>query len=399
MSDSPHAARACPVCGGQEKQVLFRQEFAELSRGSLLDGFDLVACSACGAAFADDIPEQAAFDRYYAEMSKYEYAAGAGAPSASDRERFGEIADLVQPHLRPELRLLDVGCATGGLLAEFKARGFSHLLGVDPSPACARLAEELHGIRGRALTLAGLDALDEKADAIFLTGVLEHVRAVDEALRQVIGRIDGDGLLYIEVPDASRYDRHFSAPYQLLSMEHVNYLSPTSLTALLQRHGFRPVLTQRLIRHLSARAIEPCVGGLFRRDGGVAQEAVVRDEETLPALRRYLEQSAALERRIHARVAELVESGLPLAVWGTGTHTLRLLKTSRLGEAKIVAFIDSNANYQAKELAGVRVIAPADFHDREAQILISSQPAEEEIWQTITQKLRWPNPVHRLYAE
>jgi SAM-dependent methyltransferase len=386
------------VCLATAKTVLFRQTLATLSQGSLLDGFDLAVCAECGGAYADDIPEQEAFDRYYAEMSKYEYSSSAGVPSETNRDRFRENAAWVEPHLRPEFRLLDVGCATGGLLAEFKARGFSHLLGVDPSPVCARLAQELHGIRALALTFNELEKLDEKADVVFLTGVLEHIRDIDAALEKIRGRLDPGGLLFVEVPDATRYDRHFSAPYQLLSMEHVNYFSPASLTFFLDRQGFTPIFTRRSDRYLTPQAVEPCVGGLFRLERSGASGLAGRDEETLPALQRYLEQCAALETRINAKVAELADSGVPLAVWGTGTHTLRLLKTSRLGEAKIVAFIDSNANYQTKELAGVKVLAPADFHDREAHILISTQPAEEEIWQTITQKLRWPNPVHRLYA-
>ena len=63
-----------------------------------------------------------------------------------------------------------------------------------------------------------------------------------------------------------------------------------------------------------------------------------------------------------------------------------------------MAFLDSNANYQGKTLAGVPVLAPADFADREAEVLISTQTAENEIARTIAETLRWPNKVHRLYA-
>jgi hypothetical protein len=204
-----------------------------------------------------------------------------------------------------------------------------------------------------------------------------------------------EGMIYIEVPDASRYDEHFSAPYQLLSMEHVNYFSPTSLAALMARHGFTTLFVTRVLRHLSPQAVEPAVAGLFRRE---VPPSGSRDDETGPALRRYLAQSAALEERVHRRIAELVDSRVPLAVWGTGTHTLRLLRTSRLPEANIVAFIDSNANYQGKNLAGRPVISPAEFAGNTAEILISSQVAEETILTTITTNLRLPNRVHRLYG-
>jgi SAM-dependent methyltransferase len=391
-----HPSRACPVCLGAAKSRLFRQRFASLSAGSLIEGFDLVVCDKCGAAFADDIPEQAVFDRYYAEMSKYEYASGNGTPTPSDLARFSEIADLVAPHLKASESLIDIGCATGGLLAEFKTRGFTHLLGVDPSPACARLTTHLHGITARALTIGRLAELGERFDAAFLTGVLEHVRDVDDSLKLIGGALAPEGHLYIEVPDASRYHDHFSAPYQLLSMEHINYFSPTSLTALLSRHGYAPVLVKRVLRQLSPQAIEPCVGGLFRRT--TAPIPVPQpDYETRQTLALYLEQSAVIEHRIHARIDALVDAAVPLAVWGTGTHTLRLLETSRLSTANIVAFIDSNINYQGKSLIGHPILSPKEFTGNPADILISSHVAEVAIQSLIVESLRWPNRIHLLY--
>ena len=392
-------SRACPVCFCPTKRRLFRQELSRLSQGSLMDGFDLAVCDDCGAAYADGIPAQEAFDRYYAEMSKYEYSSRAGAPSESDQARFADIAESLAPHLRPDSRLLDIGCATGGLLDAFRQRGCANLLGVDPSPACVRLTTELHGVPARCATLRTLDTLGERADLVLLTGVIEHLRDVDDSLRQVRGCLGEGGSLYVEVPDASRYDEHFSAPFQLFSMEHVNYFSPRSLDNLLARHGFSPVFSRRVARPLSAQAMEPTIAALYRLDGAADAAARVRDTETAPALERYIAQSRALEERVRAKVAALAAAGRPLAVWGVGTHTLRLLETSRLPEARIVAFLDSNANYQGKSLAGVPVLAPADFADRDAEVLISTQTAEQEIARTIAQTLRWPNKVHRLYGE
>ena len=76
-------------------------------------------------------------------------------------------------------------------------------------------------------------------------------------------------------------------------------------------------------------------------------------------MERYIQQSRALEAKIQAKIAALVDAAKPLAVWGTGTHTLRLLETSRLPQARIVAFIDSNVHYQGKTLAGVPIISTA----------------------------------------
>jgi len=73
------------------------------------------------------------------------------------------------------------------------------------------------------------------------------------------------------------------------------------------------------------------------------------------------------------------------------------METSALAQANIVAFLDSNSRYHGKLLHGVSISPPATFNDRRAVILISSQTAEREIKEQITQELRWPNRVICLY--
>src|ERR1700731_4256182 len=128
-------SRLCPVCGSDHKRLLFQQRFAGLSRGSLLEGYDVVACQDCGFGFADHIPEQAAFDAYYRDMSKYEY-----------QHRGGQEPEWV----------LDRFCATGRLLALLKEQGFPHVLGLDPSPVCAEASRRLYGVPVLTRPLADL---------------------------------------------------------------------------------------------------------------------------------------------------------------------------------------------------------------------------------------------------
>ena len=67
-------SRDCPVCGTSARRVVFRQDFAAVEQATPVTGYDVAVCQRCGAAYADGIPDQAAFDRYYRDMSKYEYA-------------------------------------------------------------------------------------------------------------------------------------------------------------------------------------------------------------------------------------------------------------------------------------------------------------------------------------
>ncbi len=176
-------SRPCPVCLSREPRQLFRQSFSTFSEGGLLEGYDVVACSHCGAAYADRIPLQPAFDKYYAEMSKYEQGHRDGKISPVDAERFRQVVDLVSPHVGPHEDVVDVGCATGGLLAEFKLRGYQRIQGFDPSPVCAEAARRLYGIEVRPMAIGGLDQVTERFDMVILTGVLEHLCDVDASVR------------------------------------------------------------------------------------------------------------------------------------------------------------------------------------------------------------------------
>jgi SAM-dependent methyltransferase len=364
-----------------------------------MDGYDLVICIGCGAAFADGIPKQEAFDTYYATMSKYEHGHRGGSASSVDAERFRQIADLVAAHVQPHESLADVGCANGGLLAEFKRRGFRNLLGFDPSTASAAAAKRLYDIEVKPMAIRNFSNVTERFDAIFLTGVLEHLCDVDSSLRLVCALLNPGGRLFLLVPDATRYQDWFSAPFQFFSMEHVTFFSPQSLANLLARHGFECVFAKPMNSYLGPRAVEPAIAALFRRPLSRNGLRLEYDSETEPALRDYIKVSEELEARIAAQIGKLVKTQVPLIVWGAGTHTLRLLATSSLAEANILAFIDSNPRYQGKRLRDIPIIGPQDWHDQSATILISSHMAEQEIKNCIVRDLKWPNPIICLYED
>lgn len=389
--------RACPICLKTKYKILFRQEFFSSSSLSILTGYDLAICEACGGIFANDIPPQAEFDSYYAQMSKYEFSAREGMVSETDTARFIQVADLVSPFFSLDARIVDVGCATGALLAEFKKRGFSNLQGYDPSQNCCDAAKRLYGLNVTQATIGSLAASREKADLIIMTGVLEHLADVDSSLLLIRTILKPGGRLYFEVPDASRYDEWFSAPYQFFSMEHVNFFTPISLANLLQRHGLSPVFNRRVTRHLSERAVEPAVAGLFHHDG--RKGAIERDDEIETRIKNYLEKSEKLEVQIHKIISTLARKELPLAVWGAGTHTLRLMEKSDLANANIVAFLDSNPKNHGKKINGVPILPPKSLPSPEATILISSHAAESEIKLYIRNVLGWKNDVVCLYEK
>ncbi len=392
--------RACPFCGAEEKRVLFRQQFEAIADASLMSGYDVVVCRHCTAAYADGIPSQAAFDAYYRDMSKYEDPRRGGLVSPYDTARFNAIADLAQPYLPgPDCAILDIGCATAGLLAVLKQRGFSDLTGLDPSPTCAEIAKERYGIRVIAGTVPTTTETENKWDFIFLIGVLEHIRELCETLSWVRALLKPNGRVFIEVPDVLQFVRYATAPFQQLSVEHINFFSSCSLSNLMLRNGFGLVSVSQAVHELGHNTMDPTVVGVFQRDDvGPPGPLCTDNDQGVTALQEYLEQSRSAEERERRLMDELADRQEPFMVWGAGTRTQRLLATTRLGQAKISVFIDSNVKYQGKELRGIPIIQPADVFTRPEPILIASWTYQTEILRQLREELQLPNEVILLYG-
>ena len=121
------------------------------------------------------------------------------------------------------------------------------------------------------------------------------------------------------------------------------------------------------------------------------------DITTSAGLERFIAKSVEADRQIHAAISLLADEQTPVMVWGSGAHTLRLLETSRLGEVRITAFIDSNVRYQDKHLRGVPILAPDAMRGRSEPILISSRVYQHEIASRIRNEMGMPNRLILLY--
>jgi SAM-dependent methyltransferase len=393
-----YRSRDCPICGGAERRVFFHQEFAAIDQGTPVTGYDVVVCEQCGGGYADGIPEQPAFDRYYREMSKYEYAQRGGAESEYDSRRLTQIASILAPHLpAAAVRILDVGCASGRLLANLRDRGFTSVTGIDPSAACAAAAARLYSIDVHTMTLGEISVTGERFDVVIMVGVLEHLRDLDDAFDHLRALLSDRGLLYVEVPDVTAFWEWPNAPYQDFSTEHINFFSPISLSNLMLRHGFTRVFLEQNHREQSYRTVMSNVSAVYRKETVLPQVETPFDQDTAKGLERYLAQSAADDRRLRAAIDAVVDGRRRILVWGVGTHTSRLMATSRLAEADIVAFIESNSRYQGKTLRGRPILGPEALKNHPEPVLISSRVFEKEIAEQIRHDLGCSNELILLY--
>jgi len=393
-----YPVRHCEVCKGSDSKLLFRQQFSAVADGNLLTGYDVVVCQHCGFCFADRIPSQKSFDKYYRDMSKYEYQDTGGKESEFDLLRFRSIAEFIMPFLPDtKARLLDVGCATGRLLSILKEGGYTNVTGIDPSPECSAIAKRMFDITVLNIPLTASENLGQKYECIFLSGVLEHLKDLEPALIKLRSILADGGMIFVEVPNACDFRFWQDAPFQEFSTEHINFFSTASLQNLMSSYDFTTVVSTTTTRKQTASTTMPVISALFRQTHLRLQHIPLPDKTTETDLIEYISKSKEIEKRIQHAIDMLVADQTPLAIWGVGTHTLRLLATSRLLRANIQIFIDTNPHYQGKEIRGIPIISPSDLPGRTEAILISTRGHQNAIKSIIEKTLNMNNQIITLY--
>lgn len=389
---SREAQRICPVCGARQVEHLWHQRFLLEDGHPLTNGYDIASCVACGFVYADTGATQADYDAYYEHLSKYDdpgSSTGSG-ESPLDRERLEQSAEILTPLIpSPESRILDLGCAGGGLLAALQRRGFRRLTGVDPSAACARATAARIGEAYQGW-ITNLPAGLEPFDCIILSHVLEHVLNVSEALAALPGLLRHNGMVYVEVPDASRYADYIFSPFQDFNTEHINHFSRRCLDRAMNRHGFGAVASGERLLRPSTYTFTPAIYGIYR---GTEESIRPRpDTELRTAIRLYIDRSTRQLRQIDEFLARVLSASPELIIWGVGQLTLKLLAETRLGKSKVVAFADSNPIHHGRCLAGIPILSPHEVCSLSQPILISTLLHQNEIASQIA-RMGLTNPL------
>jgi 2-polyprenyl-3-methyl-5-hydroxy-6-metoxy-1,4-benzoquinol methylase len=389
-------ARNCPVCESDSKEPLYRQVFADVKKVSFLKGYDVVVCNRCGFAFADNIPSQKAFDRYYQRQSKYEKP-----ESSVNLSRLGALEnglEFISTFVKNiGVPILEIGCGSGDFLRYLQEKGFANLTAMEPSPQSVNSLRRELGIQAIEGSISHPES-GQTYDLVMLLTVLEHVVDLEGALKNISALLNSGGLLFIRVPDVCRFPDFDDSPFQQFSPEHINYFSTVSTANLLARHGYTLRKTQEIPLRESDDSILPMINLMFRKSDHKNEFTPGKDAATRTQLKKYIDASMAKERSIQEKIEPFAISQEPIIVWGVGTHTLRLLELGALKKCNIAAFIDSNTHYEGGLFNNVPVHSPGELHKYPHKILISSKVFQTEISDVIRNKLKAPNELILLYS-
>jgi len=398
LSPQPH--RACGACGATGNTVCHHQRFIVPDGYPLPNEYDVAVCRRCGFVYADPAATQRDYDRFYCEWSKYDDSATATGSGLSpyDAARLGTTAsDIARALPSRAASILDAGCATGGLLTALRDQGFTAVAGLDPSPRCAAACR----VRGFEAYVGSISTSAPthmpKFDCVVFSHVLEHVYDIPAFFKAARHLLAPGGYVYLETPDATRYDDFLYAPFQEFNTEHINHFSACALENTARRFGFQPILIEQKVIQTAEDTLYPAVFGLFRDSGGAADERVVCDQELLSKIAAYIRHSGEQMERINHHLAGQLANTQRVILWGAGQFAMKLLALPCLAQAAVRALVDNNPILRGKTIAGAPIIGPKELGSqaiagsREPIIIATLLHADEIIAQI--HRLGLSNPV------
>jgi SAM-dependent methyltransferase len=397
LGPQPH--RACGACGSTANTVCHHQRFVIPEGYPLPAEYNVVVCRRCGFLYADPVATQRDYDRFYSDWSKYDDSATATGSGVSiyDAARLATTAADIERGLPSRAAsILDAGCATGGLLTALRDRGFTAVAGLDPSPRCAAACRD-RGFEAYVGSIASAPEHMPKFDCVVLSHVLEHVYDIPAFFAAARNLLAPGGYLYLETPDATRYDDYLYAPFQEFNTEHINHFSPRALENTAQHFGFRSVLVERKVMRTAEDTLYPATFGMFRDQAIPDRRPVVCDQELPSRIAAYIQHSAEQMQSIDHHLAGALADMQRVILWGAGQLTMKLLALPSLSRIQVQAIVDSNPTLRGKTLRGAPVIGPQEISgvaESSAIVIATLLHAEEIMARIRVMGLR--NPVLQL---
>lgn len=270
MNDiSNNPTRACPVCNAPPgAATLFLEENLQQHK---LSGFSfssrklpeymchhLVRCGACDVVYADRPPSHGELAQAY-HSADYDSSEEASDAASS----YATAIEPVLARLPRREGALEIGTGTGIFLEHLAKRGFSRLVGVEPSSAAIAAAPAHRRAWIREAMFVESDYPPQSFDLICCFMTMEHVRDPLEMARSAFRLLRAGGAFVTVTHDYhGLVNRVLGKRSPIIDIEHLQLFSRRSLERLFEEAGFcefsgRPFVNRYSIRYWTRLAPLP----------------------------------------------------------------------------------------------------------------------------------------------
>ena len=316
--------RNCPVCHSDKREELF-------SYTCTYGGEQIIfSCLECSMIYTSLIEVD-----YGNSMYSQPAALGSGIEDW-DKDRLTQIAKEIKSYWKQQtsFSVLDIGCASGGLLDALRNENISDISGMDPSGVCVEQCQK----KGHKAFKHCIDSCvfphptRMRYDQITMVHTLEHIANVDAALQGVLKYLAPNGTLYVEVPDAAHY-MELPQLFSYFCMEHLNHFTADTLVDVLDRNGFS--------------VDEPSYKVAKQQALGIDSPSIFCFAKRRKATRKVIMYVQMLQKELDDIDSKLVTQtfeGEEVIVWGAGELLGRIEKLPAMLKLRILQVVDSNRN-------------------------------------------------------
>ncbi|MCL2180586.1 MAG: class I SAM-dependent methyltransferase [Treponema sp.] len=237
-----------PVCPGQSVVIPCLCGGLDFKPALECEGFSFVRCSLCGLVQRNPQPLKAEIIERYSKTFGNDYLSYeiANEESFLNLQRLA-LKDSGFEKLEKNLfnaakedkpSVLDIGCATGSLLASLRDSGW-RVTGVEISP-CAGYARNVRAIdvRNTALEECGFPA--GSFDVILASHLIEHLNDPGAFLGEVYRILKNGGYIFITTPNIDSFQaKLFAGKWRSAIFDHLYLFSKKTLSKLLLNAGFK----------------------------------------------------------------------------------------------------------------------------------------------------------------
>ncbi len=234
--------RPCALCGS----LIFKPALE-------CEGFSFVKCKNCGLVQRNPQPDKNEIltrysDTYGNDYLSYELENEAAflklQQLALKDAGFSKLEKTIfasAEKLRAESpSILDIGCATGALLASLRDKGW-RVTGVEISPS-AIYAKNERRLDVRNIPLEENNFPDNSFDVILASHLIEHLNEPKTFLEETYRILKNNGSLFITTPDISGFQSLlFGSRWRSAIFDHLYLFSRRTLSKMLKTVGFKVI--------------------------------------------------------------------------------------------------------------------------------------------------------------
>ena len=236
----------CIICNSENSKSVSNRDRYGLK-------YEVQICKNCGLVYTSPRMTQLAYNEFY-DLEYRRLYLGAEKPFADYFNKQYKRGENIFSYLMKldllsgnDIKILEVGCSSGGILAFFNNKGFK-TIGVDLDSNYLNYGRKEYGLNLIHGTIQDIPK-DFHPDIIIYSHVLEHVLDLEKELKTIREMVTSSTKIYIEVPGIKNVHIAYNSDIlYYFQNAHTYHFTLSSLKNLMNKYDFKFLTGDEFIR-------------------------------------------------------------------------------------------------------------------------------------------------------